>query len=588
MCGICGFNWNDNSLVKDMCNAISHRGPDQKGFFYDTNMTLGHQRLSIIDLSEKGKQPLFNEDRSICIIFNGEIYNYEELRRDLELKGHRFSSGTDTETIIHLYEEYGPDCVKKLHGMFAFAIWDSKKKQLFMARDRLGKKPLFYFYDGEKFIFASEIKAVIQDKTIKRELNHQALNQIINYGYVLNDDTLLKNIKDLLPGHSLIFSNNKISINKYWDVRINVKNESLDYYVKRLRGLLEAAVEKRLMSDVPLGATLSGGIDSSSIVAIMSKLNNNPIKTFTTGFGFPSDEFKESKIVSDHCGTDHKEILLDFNDIDKNFIDIVWHYEIPFGKPSVLTTYFVAKEIKKYITVALIGDGADEIFAGYDRYAPIANKPENMKLSDKDVGSVLSTNFGYNNDKKLFFSDKVLDVKNKDFIEPFSFIKNNYRNNNKEGLNAALLFELKSIIPNIHLNRVDRMSMAHSVEMRVPFMDHELVEFCMTIPSRFKWHNNDKKFILQKAVSDLLPQKIVKRKKFPFGMPFKEYYKKNFSSIAENILLSDQTKKRGYIQQNNFEKILKKLKEQKNPEDDSLRQILFLTSLELWHRMFIG
>lgn len=587
MCGICGFNWNDKNLIQEMCNTISHRGPDQKEFYLDNEISLAQSRLKIIDLSDKGKQPMPNEDKSIWVNFNGEIYNYRILRKDLELKGHIFASETDTETIVHLYEEFGQSCVEKLVGMFAFVIWDSKNKLLLLARDRLGIKPLFFFCDGKKFMFASELKSIIQNKNIKRELNYSALNQIIEYGYILNDETLLKGIKELLPGHYLVFKENKMSINKYWNIRLDVGNDSLDYYAKNLRRLLEEAVEKRLMSDVPLGATLSGGIDSSSIVAIMSRLNKKPIKTFTIGFDSYPNEFKESKIVAEYCNTEHNEIFLNFDDIDDNFEDIVWHYELPFGKPSVLLTYFLAKEIKKYITVALIGDGADEIFGGYDRYMPIATKPENDDLSKDDVRKIYSTNFDDINDKKLYFSDDLINNKPQDYIDPISFIHSNYKSNKKEKLNATLLFELKSVIPNIHLNRVDRMSMAHAVEMRVPFLAHEVVEFSMTIPSRFKWHNSNKKFILAKAVSDLLPKQIVERKKLPFGMPFQDYYKNNFSSIAESILLSSETRKRGYIRQKKFGEVLKLLREQKNPSDNSLRQVMFLTSLELWHRMFI-
>ena len=579
MCGICGFNWEDKTLIKDMCDSISHRGPDQKGFFFDVNLTLGHQRLKIIDLSEKGSQPLFNEDKTICIIFNGEIYNYKELRKSLEAKKHQFNSDTDTESIVHLYEEYGQDCVNRLHGMFAFAIWDSKNKTLFLARDRLGVKPLFYYFDGKKFIFASEIKAIILDKAIKRKLSYTSLNQIINYGYILNDDTLFDGIKELLPGHHLIFKNGKIEIKKYWEIKLTIGNESLDYYAKNLRKLLESAVQKRLMSDVPLGATLSGGIDSSAIVAIMSKLTDN-IRTFTIGFE-KKNEFKEAKLVADYCNTEHKEIMLNYGDIDKKFEEIVWHYELPFGEPSVLLTYFLAKELKKDITVTLIGDGADELFAGYNRYVSLAS---NSELAGNQIAEILSNNFN-SLEVSQYFSEKLIKNKPENIMDPFSFIKKSSIKDEK--LNAALLFELKSIIPNIHLNRVDRMSMAHAVEMRVPFLDHELVEFSMTIPSRFKWHNSNKKLVLQKAVSDLLPKDVAKRKKLPFGMPFSDYYRKNFNSTAKNILLSNEIKKRDYIRHNNFEKIIKKAENQENLDDNLLRRIMFLTSLEVWHRKFI-
>src|SRR3989344_789260 len=283
MCGICGFSWDDKSLIRAMSDSISYRGPDQKGYYSDKNVSIANLRLKIIDLSNKGRQPMCNEDESVWIAFNGEIYNYKELRSELENKGHRFNSNTDTETIIHLYEEYSTDCVKKLIGMFAFVIWDSKKKALFIARDRLGKKPLFYRQNKDKFIFASEIKSILKDKTIKIKANYNSLRQLVDYGYHLGNDTLIEGIKELLPGHFLVFSNGRLKIKKYWEIKADIGDESIDYYAACIRKLLEDSVKKRLMSDVPLGATLSGGIDSSAIVAIMSKLTDN-IRTFTIGF----------------------------------------------------------------------------------------------------------------------------------------------------------------------------------------------------------------------------------------------------------------------------------------------------------------
>ncbi len=366
MCGICGFNWEDKKLIISMSKIMAHRGPDQNGIYTDSNISLGHKRLSIIDLSEKGKQPMQNEDGSIWIIFNGEIYNYLSIREELKKKGHRFNSNTDTEVIIHAYEEFGTECIKKFNGMFAFAIWDSKNKTIFIARDRIGIKPLFYFYDGKRFIFASEIKSILQDTQIKRELDVTGLKQLFLYAHNINGNTLLKNIKELLPGQYLIFKDNKINIKKYWYLNTSKNIEEISY--KKLRNLLESAVKRRLISDVALGASLSGGIDSSIIVALMSELGVNPVKTFTLGVEDYDEDFKMSNIVADYYKTEHLEKSISYKEITKNIPKILWHMESPYGRPAVILTYFTAKEMKQQMTVSLVGDGADEISGGYNRY----------------------------------------------------------------------------------------------------------------------------------------------------------------------------------------------------------------------------
>ncbi len=604
MCGICGFNWEDTLLVKKMCKVIKHRGPDDSGTYTDKHVSLGHQRLSIIDLSEKGRQPIHNEDNSIWITFNGEIYNYKELRSILEKK-HKFYSGTDTEVLIHAYEEWGYDCVKKLNGMFAFAIWDTNKKELFLARDRLGIKPLFYYYDGTKFIFSSEMKAIIQHN-IKKSLNRSTLNQFLIHSYAVNNETLMHNVFDLLPATYLILKDSKIETKTYWELGLGKEEKSLNIYVQGVRKRLFDSVSRRLMSDVPLGASLSGGLDSSAVVAIMSKLKRDPVKTFTIGFGDPTDEYNQAKLVAEHCSTDHTEILIGFDKVSSTFPKIVWHMEAPFGRPATLPTYFLAKKTKGKVTVSLVGEGSDEIFAGYNRYYPYTKPPgfslkylfnresmlfykgfskyKNMSRLER-INSVCSGYFREENERKKAFSDGILSHANPN-LDPEHVFGPYFDNSPKgEGINSALLYEIKTELTGVQLNRVDRNSMAHAVEMRVPFLDHELVEFAMSVPSKYKWHGVDKKFVLQKAVKDLLPKEIVMRRKLPFNVPLETYAKESFVNVAESVLLSSQ--KRDFINYDYFSDLIKKVKSGADIKNNSLRQLLFTSSLELWYRMFI-
>ncbi|NQV78097.1 MAG: asparagine synthase (glutamine-hydrolyzing) [Lutibacter sp.] len=603
MCGICGFNWENKLLIKSMVKSIEHRGPDNSGIYLDKNISLGHQRLSIIDTSIRGTQPMSNNNGSIIITFNGEIYNYKEIKTILEKK-YEFKTETDTEVIIYAYEEWGVNCLSKLNGMFAFAIWDSNKKQIFVARDRIGIKPLYYYYDKEKFIFSSEIKALIEHE-IPRVFNRDSLDQLLIYSYPMNNETLLKNVFELPPGSYLIFKNNNIIINKYWNIQMKIENKSLNYYTKRLEEELFSSVSRRLISDVPLGASLSGGLDSSIIVAIMNKLKKDQIKTFTIGFGDQSDELKKAKIVAEHCNTNHQEIFVDFDEISSSFTKILWHLETPFGRPAVLPTYFLAKETKKKVTVSLVGEGSDEIFAGYDRYYPYAKKPRfsprfffkkeylnhyknfskyvNCSLDEK-AKNICSGNFIDHVDSAFLKSSNDITKKNEESINSF---KQSLQNSPKdEGINSALLFEIKNELPGIQLNRVDRMSMAHAVEMRVPFLDHNLVEFAMTIPSKYKWKGPHKKYILQKVASKFLPKEIANRKKMPFHVPLGEYFKKNFISYSENILLNSKNKRK-FINYDYYSKLIDKIKREDNITNNQLRQILFTTSLEIWYRLFI-
>ncbi|MEK6900782.1 MAG: asparagine synthase (glutamine-hydrolyzing), partial [Nanoarchaeota archaeon] len=365
MCGIVGFSgFEDTKLLQEMTSLLSHRGPDQSGSYTDEFVSLGHRRLSIIDLSEDGKQPMSNEDDTIWIVFNGEIYNYKELRVKLEERKHTFKSKTDTEVIIHAYEEYGEKCVELFNGDFAFAIYDVNKKSLFMARDRLGIKPLYYTVVDGHFYFASEIKAILSSPEVKRKVNVQALNFYLTFFANPLAETMFQGIYKLLPGHTLRWEQGKVTIEKYWDLEMKPQKMSLSTAQEELQRLLRDSVEKRLMSDVPLGVYLSGGVDSGSVVSLMSTFSEK-IKTFSVGFEGHS-ELSQAKITADYFNTDHTEMVLG-TDAIKALPEVVWHQDEPMGDPTSIPTYFLSQEAKKNVTVVLTGEGADEQFAGYEQ-----------------------------------------------------------------------------------------------------------------------------------------------------------------------------------------------------------------------------
>ena len=600
MCGICGITWSDQQLIRSMGNEIKHRGPEQEGFFIDNEISLCCERLKILDLSENAKQPLHNEDNTIWVVLNGEIYNFKEIKNELE-KNHTFYTNADTEVIVHAYEEYGEDCVHKLNGMFSFAIWDSKKKKLFIARDRLGVKPLFYSIVKNNLLFSSEIKSILQFDGVTREINHEGLYQFATYGYTIDGQTMMKNIYELLPGHKLIYSflDNSIKIEKYWELEIKESNFAEDFYIKKLEKILTNSIDLRQVSDAPIGALLSGGLDSSIMVAILSKLSEQPVKTFTTGFGHELDEYSEAQTVAEHCGTDHKEISLTFDHLSKSLPTILWHMEFPFGRPSILSNYLVSEQVKKFVTVAYTGEGSDELFGGYNRYLIYSKDKSNVPL-DQKLNSISSGFFDDISGNNIF-SDGVMSFKNSQNHQKHQFKKIIDNNKSSSSLNQALLYELKTEIPGAQTWRIDRCGYAHAVEMREPFLDYNLAEFSLTIPSHFKINNIDginKKYILQKLGKKYLPEKIAKRKKFPWGIPFYDFFRKEFSSIVECAIDKSFKEKRPYLKnssaysKNLFKNIISNNSGKINNKeieinDRNLRQLLFLFNLELWTQMFI-
>ena len=622
MCGICGFNWADQNLVRKMAYAIRHRGPDQEGYFVEDSVSFGHKRLSIIDLSEKGRQPMSNEDGSVWITFNGEIYNHQEIRPDLEKKGHKFISDTDTEVIIHAYEEYGENCLKLFNGMFAFAIWDANKKRLFLARDRFGQKYLYYYCKDGKFLFASEIKALLQCSEIKKEFNESTLSQFITWAYAIDGGTFFKDIYALGPGHYMVYDvvSKSVNVKKYWDLQDNLKTitnpRSEDYYVKRLRDLLLKSVERRLMSDVPLGASLSGGLDSSLVVGMMSHLRGKNIKTYTVGFGRDDDEFPYAKRVADHCGAEYNELVLSFDTMTKSMPQVLWSLEIPNARPAQPVIYYLLKEIQKNLTVNLVGEGADELFSGYNRYQVYAPLPkyssiyeqsefnrkwwqnfkryEQMDIKQK-INMITSGYFNDEEERKAVFADEILGKLPEHCTVEKSFGKVLRQSDKENYLNAALCFEGKTSLEGVQLIKLDKLSMASSLEVRAPFLDHNVAEFSMEIPPQLKWNGLDKKYILQKVAREFIPEMNASRKKLPLQVPLMDYYKTDFMEVIEGLLSEKNINKRPYLKKDYVLKLIKRFKENQNlfssnpalpTSDNALRQLLFLTNLELMQRMF--
>ena len=601
MCGICGFTWDDQNLIRTMGNKIKHRGPEQEGFYIDDHVSLCCERLKVLDLRETAKQPQHNEDSSIWVVLNGEIYNFRELRKNLE-KNHTFYTNSDTEVILHAYEEYGEDCVNYFNGMFAFAIWDTNKKKLFLARDRLGVKPLFYCSMNGDLMFSSEIKSILQLEEIKRKLNFNALSQFLTYAYTIDGQTLFENIYELLPGQKLVFSfeDRTFKISTYWELNLHQSHDS-EYLIKeKLEKYLKKSIKLRLESDAPVGALLSGGLDSSIMVAMLSEITNEPVKTFTTGFGHELDEYREAKIVADHCNTDHTEIELSYKKLTNSLPNILWHMEFPFGRPSILSNFLVAEEVKKFVTVAYTGEGSDELFGGYNRYLIYADKNSTIPLSEK-INSIPSGFFPNKIDNENLFSSELLNS-NSNKNDPTSAFKTiSEKNQNHDLLNQVLLFELKTEIPGAQTWRIDRAGSAHALELREPFLDYELVEYASSIPANYKINYSNKiqkKYILQKLAQKYLPEEIAQRKKFPWGIPYYDFFIDEFLPLAECVIDKSINLRRPFLSTNpNFLKnMLSKVTKIKDKNiitkdieinDKILRQIMFLFNLEMWYQLFI-
>lgn len=624
MCGIAGMVQTraDGSLAPDvihrMCQAIVHRGPDDEGIFVKNGVGLGMRRLSIIDLSG-GHQPVFNEDKSIWIVFNGEIYNFPELRADLEKRGHRFYTHTDTEVIVHLYEDLGSDCVQKLRGMFAFALYDERRSKLLVARDRFGKKPLHYAFAGNQFLFGSEIKSLLAvAPELASGINHQALLQYLYFGYILDPNTAFSKIEKLPAGHLLELEHGEIRVRKYWDLpqygtrQVGSEQECLEELEERLA----EAVRIRLISDVPLGALLSGGTDSSTVVGLMARASSKPVKTFS--IAFDHEDFNEAhyaRLVAQAFGTEHHELVVEPN-ILETVEKLTSSLEEPFGDSSMLPTYFVSCMARKYVTVALSGDGGDEIFAGYDRYAINLRRDKFRNLPvwagrvyrERVYPWLPKTMRGRRLSYAMSLPWRERYVDSVAFIPLFEreapLLSDEFREHLHDGatpesaiyryfdqasatnpVDQLLYVDTKTYLVGDILTKVDRMSMATSLEVRVPILDHVFAEWAVGLPIEWKLRGNEQKYILRKLAERVgVPREALYRKKQGFAMPLVHWIKHELKDLIMSALLDSRTLQRGYFRptavQRLFDEHFRGYRDHSGP-------IWRLLMLELWHRNFL-
>jgi len=599
MCGIAGILSLDGRPVAAedvhvMCDAIVHRGPDDHGVFVGGDIGLGMRRLSIIDL-QGGQQPICNEDRSVWVVFNGEIYNYQSLREKLIARGHTLATHSDTEVIVHLYEDCGADVVNHLRGMFAFALWDATKRQLLLGRDRLGIKPLYYADLGDRFVFASELKAILQ-LNVDRQLDVDAVNHLFLTLTTPSSQSIIRGIRKLEPAHVLTVGRNRPPrVTRYWDVVFEPKHS--ERVVDELRDKIDESVRMHMVSDVPVGAFLSGGIDSSSVVAHMVRHSNRPIKTFAIGFNEASfNELPYARAIARKFGTDHHELIVK-PDITDVVDDLVWHLDEPFGDPSAIPTFMLSRMAAEHVKVVLSGDGGDELFAGYDKYRveqrerrysrfPRAIRKafgaigSRMRDGAKGRNALLHHSFvGWERylDASAFFGERA----RRQLLHPdvFAQVQRDDPPHGAHWLSAAQSFDLHRYLPNDILTKVDRMSMAHSLEVRVPLLDHEVVEFAATIPPELQLG----KRVFKNAMRGILPDEVIDRPKRGFAVPLASWFRGELEGFARELLLSRRCRERNILNPTYVESQLD-LHRGGRPLD---LQLWTLISFELWCRKFV-
>ena len=618
MCGIAGFSWRDNETITRMTETLVHRGPDDSGVYTDESASLGSRRLSIIDLSERGRMPMTNEDGSVWVVHNGEIYNFQDIRAELEAKGHSFRSNSDTEVIVHAYEEYGPDCVKRFNRMFAFAVWDKNRRELVLARDRLGIKPLYYYLNNGKLVFGSEIKAILENPDVERDINPQALYDYIGYEFVSAPGTIFRNIYKLPPGHYLRFRDGNAKLNQFWDMEFENESHSRKYYEEQLREILTESVRKRLISDVPLGVFLSGGLDSSAIVALMSHCGVDPIQTFSLGYEDPTfSELDYAGVIAKQFNTQHTVLMID--PITPELIEeAVWHLDEPMTDLSTIPFYLICKKAREHVTVCLSGEGGDEVLAGYDRFkasklnsyynlvpgsirrgmvAPLfqalPDQPQkkgavNMLkrffeggLLPEDGEHMRWQYFGTpEHDRELFSKDTVSEIS----FDPFAPVRYHaQRCNSNRRLDREIYVDLKATMPDSLLMKVDKMSMAHSLEVRVPFLDHEFVEFCATIPSNLKLKGFNTKHIFRSAMKGILPDHIRGRGKQGYSFPIKNWLRQELKGYMTDVLTSSPLMREAF----NLSYIERLMKEHQEYRANHNHVLWALINLAVWHKLYV-
>ncbi len=600
--------------VRDMSAAIVHRGPDEDGFHLERNVGLGMRRLSIIDL-KTGRQPISNEDGTIWVVFNGEIYNYQQLRVDLEARGHSFATTTDTETIVHLYEEYGEQAVEHMRGMFVFALWDGRARKLLLARDRLGIKPLYYGEIGGRLVFASELKAILQLPEVERKLNWTSVNHLFSSGCTPLSESIIEKIHKLEAGHVLLASSDRRPrIEPYWDVHFEPnRRRSEEETVEQLQEILRESVRLHMVSDVPVGAFLSGGIDSGAVLAEMVPLTPNKVSTFS--IGFPDEEYNELKfarLMAKKLGTEHHELVVE-PDAVGILEDVAWHLDEPFGDPSALPTYLVAKLAAQHRKVVLSGDGGDELFAGYDKYAVEQRERKRERIPAPirrllgSLGTMLPDGFKGRNflrhialtgaarcaDTSKLFQPEM----KRSLFQPEPFLLLSATGSpgpdprilarldcaGDDWLSTMQYLDLKRYLALDILVKVDRMSMAHSLEVRPPLLDHKLVEFAATIPPEFQLRGSTRKYIFKRALRGLLPDEIIDRPKRGFALPLARWFRGKLEGFVRDLLLSPTALQRGIFRPEYIEHLLSLQKKGKELHG----QLWTLISFEMWSRTYL-
>ena len=634
MCGIAGAVWTDPRLaissetLTHMTERLAHRGPDDRGYFVGDvhfeppypavpGVAFGHRRLAIIDRA-CSRQPMSNEDGSVVVVFNGEIYNYRELRLRLEAGGHRFRSQGDTEVLVHLYEDEGVDFVRHLVGMFALAIWDRRHRRVVLARDRLGQKPLVYRRETGRLLFASELKSLLEAPGVERAIDHGALDAYLLYGYVPHPRTIFRGISKLPPGHVAVLEEERFTVRPYWEpdfARVEPLPEA--EYVDRLRAQLSEAVRSQLVSDVPLGAFLSGGVDSSIIAALMREHAAGPIKTFTVGFPDPAyDETAFARRVAQHLGTEHHELRVE-PDCVELLPKLAWHFDEPFADSSAVPTYYLAQQTRAHVTVALSGDGGDELFAGYDRYramriaaavdrwpwplraavanstwqrlpAPGRQKSTLRRLQRLAAALATAPDRRYAEMVAIFNETRRAGLYTDGFLRQLPdddperlLVAALGKCNQRDVATAASLTDLVTYLPDDLCFKVDIATMAYGLECRQPLLDHRVVELAAAMPIGFKLRGRRGKWILQRAFGHLLPNEVFQRKKTGFGVPLDAWFRGVLKNIARDTLLSQRALDRGYFRRAAIEQLLA---EHSSGRFDHSARIWSLLMLELWHR----
>ncbi len=627
MCGIVGIVRSDarpldSEILARMCNAVRHRGPDGEGRYVNGSTGLAMQRLAIIDL-KAGQQPIHNEDSTAWIVFNGEIYNYRQLRQELQTLGHEFYTNSDTETIIHAYEQYGTDCPRYLRGMFAFAIWDERKRELFCARDRVGKKPLLYALTGGQLIFASEFSALLLHPDINREIAPEAIHHYLSFSYVPAPLTIYRAIRKLEPGHTLHFRHDgRLEIKRYWqpDFSKKLKIDEAEACERTIE-ILRDAVRIRLMSEVPLGAFLSGGIDSSTVVALMNEQASEPVKTFSIGFEEQDfSELEHARRVAKHLGTDHHEFVVRPEALEM-LPTLVEHYGEPFADSSAIPTYYVSRETRRFVTVALDGNGGDECFAGYKRHAAmrlsgIYQRMPNLiheflisKIVKKIPARINKRQSLIINAQRFLRSASLrpverylqwmsvvdscikADLYTDEFhheimrCDPVDFLAPWYTQHDGIGVvDATLLADTMTYLPNDLLTKVDIASMAVSLEVRSPFLDHHVIEFAASLPENLKLHRLTTKYLLKRALKSLVPTENLERRKMGFCMPIGHWLRGSMQRFMREELLGERVFRRGFFKRQMVEYMVE---EHTSGNHDYSQQLWTLLMLELWFKRFI-